>query len=129
MSELGESVITKAENTMLSRILDLEEIKQAVRSLHPLKSPSLDEFLGIFYITYWKTIQKRVSDFVQECIRIQTIPFTINRTLVFLILKTKGLSKINHYRPISLGNFIYKVVSKIIATRVNHVMHKIIAGN
>ena len=46
------------------------------------------------------------------------IPEYLNHTLITLIPKCKNLEPFNHYRPISLCNTVYKVVSKIIFGRL-----------
>lgn len=66
---------------------------------------------------------------MQECFRSQIIPSVINKTFIVLIPKTNEPSKIDQFRPISLCNFVYKIISKILATRLNCVMNKIIADN
>lgn len=63
-SALGEKVISDTENALLIKVPDLEEIKQAVWTLHPLKSPRPNGYPGIFFRTYWKTVHERVGGFV-----------------------------------------------------------------
>lgn len=66
---------------------------------------------------------------MQECFHLKAISTTVNKTLMVLIPNIKGPSKINQFRPISLCNFAYKVVSKILASKLNQIMHKIISDN
>ena len=61
---LGSSCITDEENADLMRIPSIEEVKDSIWSLHPLKSLGPDGFLGIFYRTYWKIIHVKVTKFV-----------------------------------------------------------------
>ena len=46
------------------------------------------------------------------------IPEYLNHTLITLIPKCKNPESFNHYRPISLCNTVYKVVSKIVFGRL-----------
>ena len=50
----------------------------------------------------------------------------LNETLINLILKCKNPETISHYRPISLCNSIYKVVSKILVGRIRPLLNNII---
>lgn len=51
----------------------------------------------------------------------------LNRTFITLIPKSAILESINHYRPISLYNLSYMIISKILANRLKTVLPKIIS--
>lgn len=56
---------------------------------------------------------------MKECFRLCTILATTNKTFIVLIPKTDMANNFNHCRPISLCNFAYNVVAKIIASRLS----------
>lgn len=127
--ELGESVIRDAENTMLTRVPNMEEINMAVWNLHPFKSSGLTVTRAFSTEPTGEQSMKESMVFVKEWFKLQAIPHAINCTFVVLIPKINGPSNVNHYRLINLCNFVYKIVSKILATHLNLEMHKIIADN
>lgn len=53
----------------------------------------------------------------------------MNQTLLVLIPKTKSALSFNHFRLISLCNFCYKVVSQILANRLQKFLHRIVSPN
>ena len=46
-----------------------------------------------------------------------------NSNLMVLIPKTKDVDSIDKFRPIVLGNFVYKIISKILADRLAKIAH------
>lgn len=57
------------------------------------------------------------------------IPKFLNETLISLILKCPNSECLNSFRPISLCNSIYKVVTKIIVGRLRPYLDKLVSPN
>ena len=55
------------------------------------------------------------------------IPDYLNRTSIVFTLKIQGLETIGNYRPISLCNAVYKIVSKIIVGRIRPFLDQLIS--
>ena len=53
----------------------------------------------------------------------------LNETLISLILKCPNLESRNNFRPISLCNSIYKVVTKIIVGHLSPFLDKLVSPN
>jgi hypothetical protein len=52
-----------------------------------------------------------------------------NSTFLALILKEKGANSFNRFRPISLCNIGYKIISKVIANRLKGILSGLIPEN
>ena len=59
----------------------------------------------------------------------QTHPKEINHTNITLILKVKSPKNITEYRPISLCNVVYKLVSKVLANRLRAILLTVVSEN
>ena len=53
----------------------------------------------------------------------------INKTNITLVPKTNSPSKMTEYRPISLSNVAYKLISKVLANRLKAILPHIITEN
>jgi len=57
------------------------------------------------------------------------LPKGISSSFVTLIPKSKGLSRFSHFRPISLIHGFYKIVAKLLSTRLRRVLTDVISVN
>lgn len=112
------SPITDNMNDELVAIPVLEEIHSAVFQLGALKAPGPDGFNGSFYQQSWESIKDDLAQLVQEFFQKGVFDNRLNQTYIVLIPKAKSPENISQFRPISLCNFSYKVISKILANRL-----------
>ena len=66
-------------------------------------------------------------EFVLEAINRKVIAEGWNGTAIVLIPKVESPELITQYRPISLCNVLYKVISKMIALRIKSILDDIIS--
>jgi len=94
--------------------------------MHPSKAPGSDGMPALFFQQYWHIISRDVSQFVLNILEGNSDPGTINKTFITLIPKVKAPSTPTEFRPISLCNVIYKLVSKVLVNRLKEVLPLII---
>ena len=51
----------------------------------------------------------------------------VNRSFIVLIPKVQNPTSVNHFRPISLCNVVYKTISKILVSRLRPLLYKLIS--
>lgn len=120
-------LITEDLNTSLCLIPSGEEIKHTVFSLSGNSSPGPDGFTGNFYTHCWDIVSKDVTNAVQGFFQGWGIPQGLSSTIICMIPKVKNPSCYAEFRPISLCNFSFKIITKIISDRLQPVLPSIIS--
>ncbi|CAN1132549.1 Transposon TX1 uncharacterized 149 kDa protein [Linum perenne] len=127
LTDILPRVITPTMNEELTRGPTAKEIKEAAFSMGPNKSPGPDGFSGSFYRKYWDTIGPQMCREVETFFRDTKMPPGWNDTHLVIIPKVANPEEITQYRPISCCNFNYKIISKIMATRLKKWIPNIIS--
>ncbi|GAU10788.1 hypothetical protein TSUD_424840, partial [Trifolium subterraneum] len=98
----------------LTKHITKEEVTQALNQMHPFKAPSPDDFQGIFFKQYWHIIGDDVVRLISTTFEIGIFPQSLSETLIALIPKTNCPNNFKEFRPISLCNTVYKLITKIL---------------
>eukprot|EP00253_Pinus_taeda_P022169 PITA_22169 len=119
--------ITSDQNWALCREISMEEVEEAIRSMPNDKAPGPDGFTINFYKACWSIVKQEVWEVVEDSRRSGTILKSINSTFLALIPKVEEEKTPDKFRPISLCNVIYKIISKVIANRMKSILPGIIS--
>ncbi|XP_019252901.1 PREDICTED: uncharacterized protein LOC109231716 [Nicotiana attenuata] len=123
------SCIIEEDNANLSAIPEYEEIKEHVFSMSSSSSAGPDGYNGTFYHKCWNIIKDDVQDFVQDFFNGRRLTKFYSHTCLVLIPKVESPTIFSDLGPISLSNFSCKIVSKILSSRLNPLLNKIISEN
>jgi hypothetical protein len=118
--------VTTAMNDNLSLPYTTEEVRKALDSIGDLKAPGPDGMPAIFYKKFWHILGDKVQAEVLEVLNGGEMPQGWNETEIVLIPKVKNPERITEYKPISLCNVIYKLISKVLANRLKVLLPEII---
>jgi hypothetical protein len=127
MLDFFSPVITADDTLNLCSIPFESEVIRALSSLGSSKALGLDGFTALFYKKYWSSIRKDVLACVGNFFQNRHLLNEPNHTYITLVPKQSGSHTIHHFRPISLCNITYKIISKILANRLKIVLPKIIS--
>jgi len=126
VEETIPKIIDDTTNNLLTMIPSLSEVKAAVFDLNHDGAPGPDGFGACFFQAYWDIIHVDVYKAVLEFFQNGWLPPNFNANTLVLIPKIPNADKIEHYRPIALANFKFKIISKVLADRLAGILPFII---
>ena len=97
--------------------------------MKPISAPGPEGMPPLFYHSFWPLISKDICLAVLDCLNNFHIPSVINCTNITLIPKVKSPKSITDFRPISLCNVVYKIVSKVLANRLKVILPAVVFEN
>ena len=119
--------VTLEMQEVLSSEFSAEEVKAALFQMGPTKAPGPDGMNTLFYQKFWHVVSNNVVNAVLDFLNSGKMVPDINHTNIVLIPKIKSPEKISDFRPISLCNVIYKIISKVLANRLKQILPQIIS--
>ena len=105
-------------NATLIATFTAKEVKQALDQMAPLKD---------FYQQQWATVGPEVYEAALYFLNTSFMDGSINATNIALIPKVKSPMSVTDFRPISLCNVVYKIISKVLANRLKVVLPSVIS--
>ena len=91
------------------------------------KSPGNDGFTVEFYCTFWPVLGDIIVVALNEAYDKGSLSTSQKQGIITLIEKEgKDAVYIQNYRPITLLNVDYKIISKVLASRIKNVLGEII---
>jgi hypothetical protein len=111
MLNLLPPIITKEENALLCSIPTEEEILDALASLGSTKAPGPDGFTTLFFKKYWDIVREDVLQCIWFFFKSNFLQRIQNHSFIALVPKLSGSHTAHQFKPISLCNIVYKIIS------------------
>jgi hypothetical protein len=109
-------------NIMPMSDFTLKEVNVALSQMHPLKAPGPDGYGVCFYQKHWDTVGGEAQTAVLDFLNNGIFDPLINSTFIALIPKKSLAATVCDYRHISLRNVLYKLITKVLANRLEMVL-------
>lgn len=124
-----KSRLSEEDKKRLEQPFVEEEIVTALKSMDPYKDAGPDGMNPNFFQKHWGIVGKDVVDMILGFLNNgEDIP-DCNQTNIALVPKKKSSQVLGDFRPISLCNVVYKLISKTIANRMKGVLVDLISPN
>lgn len=97
--------------------------------MQPTKALGPDGMPALFFQHFWDIIGNDVCAYILHILNNNGDPRPINHTSIYLILKVTSPVLCSKYRPISLCDVIFKIITKVLANRLKFILPNIISNN
>lgn len=91
------------------------------------KAPGPDGFIPAFYQKHRDIVGTDIVQMVDKFFQEGVLPAGINETNIVLIPKKKHSTQVGDLRPISLYNVLIKIITKILANRMKHILDGVVS--
>ena len=107
--------------------ITLKELTDSLNEFENNKTPGCDGLTKEFYVTFWNIIGPKLLQTLQFCQDNDLLTQSQRRGIISLIHKQgKDPEQIENYRPISLLNVDYKILTKTLANRIQKKITKLV---
>jgi hypothetical protein len=126
-SVVQNAKLTDPEKNLLLTDFSLREMDESVKEAKAATAGGPDGIGNACIKKIWPYIRKPLTSFANECIRKGSLTDNFRTASIKLIPKKGDLSKLKNWRPISLLNCLYKVISRAINTRLKKVSNRVLS--
>ena len=114
---------------MLMQSITRDEIRDALFNMNPFKSLGKDGFHAGFYQKTWDIVSPSMCDLVLKFLNTGVLPDGLSETILTLIPKVLHPENISQFRPISLSNVGYKLITKTLTNILKQLVPSLISHN
>ena len=119
--------ITNDDRTDMEAEITIKELKDSLDEFENNKTPGCDGLTKEFYATFWNLLGPILLQTVQFCRGKKLLTQSQRRGVISLLHKKgKDPEQIENYRPISLLNVDYKIITKTLANRIQTKISKLV---
>lgn len=104
-----------------------DELYNSIKNSQSKKSPGVDGLTKSFYLKCWDVIKTEFICVINDVLNGKMSKEFVEG-IIILIRKKGGQNDIRNYRPITLLNFDYKLVSRILKNRLNNFTSRIMSN-
>ena len=110
----------------VNKPINEEEIENAITSMKNEKSPGEDGLTKEFYVTFLDIFKTELCELFNNMKLANSEPISMKNAIVKLLYKKGDHRYLKNWRPVSLLNVDYKILSKVMTNRIAKITDKIV---
>jgi hypothetical protein len=122
-----ESKLKENEKNELDRPLCLDELDKALEKANIKSAPGVDGFSYRYIRNFWEFYRYPLFLAASEGLERNSLPGFFKTAIIKLIPKKGDVTKIKNWRPISLLSNFYKIISRVINTRLQKIVDRVMS--
>ncbi|XP_058783026.1 uncharacterized protein LOC131657674 [Vicia villosa] len=123
------SQLNRNQRDCLLEPVSTEEVYRALKGIDDQSTPGLDGYNSKFFKSTWDIIKYDLLNAIQEFFDKGKLYKAFNCTLVTLVPKSQSAKSVKDFRPISVCTTFYKIISRILTSRLSPVIASLVSPN
>ena len=121
--------LEEENKTKIDKLLDENELFDALQQLKDNKSPGPDGLTKEFYVKFWDDLKVLYLKCIDNIFQKGELTEMQKRGAIKTVFKKGDRTRIKNYRPISLLNLDLKIITKALANRIKPILHILVNEN
>ena len=127
LQPVGLPTLNPKEKGDLEKDITIDDLFYALKESNNNKTPGCDGIPIEFYKMFWNKIKFILHNAILYAYKNNTLHISARRGVICLIPKKgKDINYIKNWRPLTLLNTDYKLLAKVLSTRLKSILHKLV---
>ena len=119
--------ISQKSKTQCEDTLTEENLRKALFDMESNKSPGTDGLTAEFYKHFWDLIGPHLLKVIHSCLQNKQLTHSQQEAVISCLYKKGPREQISNWRPISLLNIDYKILTKSLANKLISTLSEVIS--
>jgi hypothetical protein len=117
-----ENKLNGEQRDSLEGVIEKEEVAKALKEMKAGKSPGMDGLGSELYLKFWDLVGEELTETINNVFFTGYLGKSMKTAIISILYKKGDVREIKNYRPVSLLTIDYKVITKVLKSRLSRVI-------